>query len=116
MENTMAKNIFKNLPTDQHERLKNLVANKVGKLLGAYTQTPQYTFDLIAGKRNEVAYKLALREVNEISKQVAKSTTQGDPKQVKNQFKAFVRSDTRILAKRYDWRAIKLVQKTVEEA
>lgn len=113
----MARNIFKNLPTEQHERLKNWVTKRVGKRLGEYTQTAQYTFDVISGKRNQVARGLALSEVNFISKEFAKSAKPGlDPKQVRNHFKAFVRSDTSVLAKRYDWLAVERTQKKVEEA
>ena len=102
----MAKNIFKNLPTEKHEKLKKIVSARVGKRLGEYTQSKPYILDVIANRTNQQGRKIALAEVDVMSKEVAKHTTQGDPTRVRNQFKAFVKSDTGVLSNRYDWSAI----------
>jgi hypothetical protein len=102
----MAKNIFKNLPTDQHENLKKIVSNRVGQKLREYTRSRDYTFDVIANRVNKQGRKIALAEVNNISLQVAASTIKGDPNKVIKQFKAFVKSDTGVLSDRYNWNVL----------
>lgn len=102
----MAKNIFKNLPTEKHEKLKKRVSARVGKRLGEYTQSKQYTLDVIANRTNQQGRKIALAEVDVMSEEAANHTTQGDPNRVRNQFKAFVKSDTEVLSNRYNWSAI----------
>jgi hypothetical protein len=109
----MAKNIFKNLPTDQHENLKKIVSNRVGQKLREYTRSRDYTFDVIANRVNKQGRKIALAEVNNISLQVAASTIKGDPNKVIKQFKAFVKSDTGVLSDRYNWNVL---QHKAEEA
>jgi len=99
-------NIFKNLPTEKHEKLKEAVSIRVGKKLGEYAQSPEYTLDLIANRVNKQGRKIALAEVDVMSKEVASHTLQGDPNKVRNQFKAFVKSDTGVLSHRYNWGAI----------
>jgi len=102
----MPKNIFKTLPTKTHQKLKKKVYDRVGKKLAQYTQSKNYTFDVIANRTNQQGRKIALAEVDVMSKEAAAHTTQGDPRGVRNQFKAFVKSDTRVISHRYDWHVI----------
>jgi len=102
----MARNIFKNLPTEQHEKLKKKVSTRVGVKLGEYTQSKSYTLDVLANRVDKQGRKIALAEVDVMSKEAAAHTTQGDPNRVRNQFKAFVKSDTGVLSNRYNWGAI----------
>ena len=80
----------------------------VGQVMVEYVKSPQYTFDVLSGKHNDVAYKLALKKINELSNKYNWN------QRVRNQFKAFVRSDTRVLAKTYDWKTFH--KKLKEEA
>jgi hypothetical protein len=102
----MAKNIFKNLPTDKHEWLKEAVSARVGKKLGEYAQSRSYILDVLANRVDKQGRKIALAEVDVMSKEAALHTTQGDPNRVRNQFKAFVKSDTAVLRNRYNWGVI----------
>jgi len=103
----MATNIFKNLPTEQHEKLKKRVSARVGVKLGEYTQSKSYTLDVLANRVDKQGRKIALAEVDVMSKELAAHfKVIEEPNRVRNQFKAFVKSDTGVLSNRYNWGAI----------
>jgi hypothetical protein len=117
----MARNIFKNLPTDKHEKWKAQVNISLYKILIDYTKSQQYTFDTIGGTRDSMARKFLQAEINRMSQKITKQVVADHPNfdvgMVKRHFKAFVKDDCNfgITARRYNWSEIKRIQKQVEE-
>ena len=103
----MAKNIFKNLPTDKHEKWKEMVRANLGRVMKSYVQSQQYTFDTISGCRNSKMRKLLLAEINTLSKRIAQQAREDNPnvsvKTVERHFKAFVQDDCQMNGTRYNW-------------
>jgi hypothetical protein len=103
----MAKNIFKNLPTDKHEKWKEMVMAKLGGVMQSYVQSQQYTFDTISGCRDSKMRKLLLAEINTLTKRIAQQVLKDHPnfnvQMVERHFKAFVQDDCQISGKTFNW-------------
>jgi len=120
---------FRNtVDSEQSEKIKDIVKNKVGQKLGEYSLSKQFTLDILAQKVDKQGRKIALKEVNRLANlftpkilkyekdkyRLDEGFEDRELKKCKNQFKYFIKTYTNVLDhNKYNW---SVIQKQAKEA